>query len=215
MKRCNEKVVMSTKQTRRNSLNGLFDSQIAILENRNIPEQIIEILQKQRDSVLKKASKMVIGKGNIPFLPIITPIYLGYMGLMSKVWQGSGIGYVSYTSINPEAIADGFRTPDGLYYIYDVEAGKATMGKSPEEAVEIIFNEQSRSALTATEIINLCIATNVLWRRSVWAIGSRSVINEKMPIVFLDDHNDPVLACFHANYKNDRWGSPSCDIRRA
>ena len=213
MVKFNNGIAMSDRQARRNNLESIFNSQITILDDCGVPGQIIKSLLDQRDSVLRKASEMAIGKGNIPFLPIITSIYLGYNGLMSKVRNGSGIGY---SSIKPEAIVDGFRTPDGLYYIYDVETGEVTIGKSPEEAVEIIFNEQSRSALTATEIINLCIITSVLWRRSVWACGSRYTINEQTPIVYLDrNNNSPVLGCFPGNHKNDRWGSPSCSIRRA
>lgn len=210
MVKCNEKIVARIEQTKQGNFEGLFNSQIAILEDRDIPEPIIKALQNQKDSVLKRASKMTIGKGNLPFLPIITPIYLGYCGLMSKVRNGFfGIGY---SSIIPEAIIDGFGTPDSLYYIYDVEVGKATMSKSPAEACKI-FKKQSRSSMTAVEVINLCITTTVLWRRSVLATSSRYVINEQTPIVFLDDHNNPVLGCFYDAHGNDRWGSPSCGSR--
>ncbi|MEK7066845.1 MAG: hypothetical protein AAB949_00505 [Patescibacteria group bacterium] len=206
MIKCNDKI---GKQARRSNLNVLFDSQIAILEDRGIPKQIIMALQGWKDFVLEKTSKIAIGKGSIPFLPVITPIYLGYYGLMSKVQNGFGIGY---SSIKPDAIIDGFGTSSDLYYIYDVEVGKATIGKSPEESRKI-FKKQSRHPMTAVEIINLCIITKVLWRRSVWATGSRYAINEQTPIVFLDDLSNPVLGCFYDINWNDNWGSPSCGSR--
>jgi len=56
-----DKVVMRVEQgKRRNNLKGLFDSQIKILEDRNVPELIIAEFQDKKSFVLDKASRMTI-----------------------------------------------------------------------------------------------------------------------------------------------------------
>jgi hypothetical protein len=201
-----------TKQAHRNDLEKLFDWQITILKNRGVPEQIIEALQSQKDMVVEEASEMTIGEGNIPFLPVIKSAYLGYYGLMSLVRNGDKQGNCY---LNPTAITDEVQTPDQLYYIYDVEDGEATRGKSPEKAIEI-FKKQSRFALTAAEVVNLCVITDVLPRHHVWASGSRYGRSDRVPLVSLDDDDQPELNWDYLNYLDDsnvHRGSASCGSR--
>ena len=196
------------KQVKRNDLEKLFDAQIASLKARGVPEQIVEALQSQKNTVVQKASSMTIGEGNIPFLPVIKPAYLGYYGLMAMVRNGSKEGY---TYLKPAAVTDQFETPDDLYYIYDVEDGNATRGKSPQDA-EKILKQQKRSPLTAAEVVNLYILTDVLSKRYVWATGSRYESAGRVPIVFLDG-GEPLLGWDWASYSSAEWGSASCGSR--
>lgn len=193
----------------RNGLYKLFNSQIATLKDRGVPRQIIEALQDQKDTVVGKASKITIGEGNIPFLPVIKPAYLGYYGLMSLVRNGDKQGYCY---LDPTAITDEVQTPDQVYYIYDVEDGESTRGKNPERAIDI-FKKQSRLALTATEAINLCILTDVLSRHYVWAAGSRYASSVRMPSVYLDFSDQPRLFESLLNHSLGLWGSASCGSR--
>jgi len=197
------------KQMKRTDLEKLFDAQIATLKNRGVPEQIVEILQSQKDQVVKKASEMTIGDGNIPFLPVIKPAYLGYYGLMSMARNGLKEGY---TYLNPVEVTDQVETPDGLYYIYDVEDGSSMRGKSPE-AAEKIFKQQKRSGLTAAEVVNLCVVTDVLSRHYVWATGSRCKSAGGVPNVGPGFGGRPGLGWGHVGDSVDRWGSASCGSR--
>lgn len=197
-----------TKQAHRDDLEKLFDSQIAILTDRGTSEQILEVLQNQKSVVVLKASEMTIGERNIPFLPVIKPAYLGYYGLMAMVRNGSKEGY---TYLKPTAVTDQFDTPNDLYYIYDVEDGETMRGKSPE-AAEKIFKKQSRFPLTAAEIINLCILTDVLSRHYVWGSGSRRGSADRVSSVWLEVGR-PVLDWGFADGSGSEWGSPSLGSR--
>ena len=194
-------------QTHRNNLEKLFDSQIAILKNRGVPQQVLEALQNKKSPVVDKASKMTIGAGNIPFIPVIKPSYLGYYGLMSLVRNGAKDGY---TYLNPSLITDKVETPNGLYYIYDVEDGETMRGKSPE-AAEKLLKEQSRSPLTAAEVIALATHTDVLSRHFVDASGSRCDAG-CVPGLWLGGGR-PRLDYGWADYAFSEWGSASCGSR--
>lgn len=85
----------------------LFDSQIQILRRRGCPEQIVEIFQDQRALVIERAGKMTIGEGNIPFVPVIKPVYLGYYGLVAMVRNGNKQVRIY---LNPTAIIDELNT---------------------------------------------------------------------------------------------------------
>jgi len=197
------------KQAKRNDLEKLFDSQIETLKDRGVPEQIVEILQNQKGAVVKKASEMAIGDGNIPFLPVIPRSFRSPYDLMAMVRNGSKVGY---TYLNPTKISDVVDAPSEPYYIYDVEDGNSTRGKSPENA-EKILKQQKRSPLTAAEVTALTTHTDVLSRHYVWATGSRFESADKVPHVFLDSGGRPKLVWNYVDRSNGRWGSASCSSR--
>ena len=197
-------IAMSAEYARRKDLVNLFDSQVEILIDRNTPYEIVVALQSQREQVISKASSMVIGERNIPFLPIISPAYIGYHGLVSKIQSKKGY----YISIDPALIVDQVQIPNGLYYIYNIESGEFTRGDTPGSVLDL-----SLSPLTAAEIINLCIVTDVLSKHCVGAVGSRNILNEKIPVIYLDDGGRLILNCFYDDYQDDDFGWPSCGSR--
>lgn len=198
------------EQSKRNDLKKLFDIQIAMFNDRGVPKQITDAFRHHKDLVVHKASRMTIGEGNISFLPVIKPAYLGYHGLMAMVRNGLKKGY---TCLKPAAITDQFETSDDLYYIYDVEDGNATCGKSPQYA-ENIFKKQLRFSLTAAEVINLCILTDVLYRNYVWAVGSHYESAIKVLNVCLDNYSgQPILGWNHVYDAFNHWGLASCGSR--
>ena len=200
------------KQAKRNDLEKLFDSQIATLKDRGVPEQIVEILQNHKGQVVKKASEMTIGDGNIPFLSIIPRSYRSPYDLMAMVRNGNKAGY---TYLNPTAISDVVDAPQEPYYICDVEDGNSTRGKSPENA-EKVLKQQKRSPLTAAEVTALSTHTDVLSRHYVWAPGSRYGSADLVPIVYLGDGDRPGLVWGYVDDSDDsssRWGSASCGSR--
>lgn len=185
----------------------LFDSQIATLRDRDTPAAIVELLANQRDSVISKASEETREDGHIPFLPVIPRTYRSPYDLMAMVRNGSKVGY---TYLNPTEITDEVKTPNEPYYIYDVEDGEATRGKSPE-SVQMFFESQGRYGLTAAEVMALTTHTDVLWGHYVFATGSRCDSVDRMPLMWLDD-GEPRLHWSHVD-SHSLWGSPSCGSR--
>ena len=198
-----------SREAKRSDLEKLFDSQIATLKDRGVPEQIVEILQNQKGSVVKKASEMAIGDGNIAFLPVIPRSYRSPYDLMAMVRNGEKAGY---TYLNPTQISDVVDAPQEPYYIYDVEDGSSTRGKSPE-AAENILKQQKRSGLTAAEVMALTTHTDVLSKHYVWAPGSRYESAVRVPVVYLGSGDRPLLGWFRVAYSNVHWESASCGSR--
>ena len=197
-----------SKQAKRSDLEKLFDAQIATLKDRGVPEQIVEILQNQKGAVVKKASEMNIGDGNIAFLPVIPRSYRSLYNLMAMVKNGGKAGY--YTYLNPTQISDVVDAPSEPYYIYDVEDGDSTRGDNPE-AAEKIFEQQKRSPLTAAEVMALTTHTDVLSRYGVWATGSRYKSARKVPFIYLDSGGQlRFIWGVVDDLYDDRWGSASC-----
>lgn len=201
------------RQAKRNDLEKLFDSQIATLKDRGVPEQIVEILQNQKGAVLKKANEMTFGDGNIPFLPVIPRSFRSPYDLMAMVRND---GKVGYTYLNPTQISDVVDAPQEPYYIYDVEDGESTRGKSPEDA-EKILKSQKRSGLTVSEVAALCAHTDVLSKYPVvWATGSRCKGSDKMPYACLGPDDRPRLDWGYVHFSYDFWiwgSSASCGSR--
>lgn len=209
VKEAKNQLAQETKKAKREDLEKLFDSQIQTLKDRGCPEQIVETLQNQKGSVLQKASEKSFAEGNIPFIPVIPRTYRSPYDLMAMVRNGDKRGY---TYLNPTAITDEFDTPKDPYYIYDVEDGEALKGKSPEKAIDII-KKQSRSPLTAAEVMALTTHTDALSRHYVDAIGSRYGRSGLVPSISLDFGDQPKLRWYRLDDSHVRWGSASCGSR--
>lgn len=176
------------------------------LKDRGTPEQIVEILQNQKARVLAKASEETHGNGNIPVIP---RSFRSPYDLMAMVRNGRKVGY---TYLNPTQISDVVDAPQEPYYIYDVEDGSSTRGKSPENA-EKTFKQQKRSPLTAAEVMALTVHTDVLSKHYVWAAGSRCDSAGRVPIVCLGCGGRPELSWCFLGYSVVLWGSASCGSR--
>ncbi|MBI1999342.1 MAG: hypothetical protein HYS74_01660 [Parcubacteria group bacterium] len=151
---------------------------------------------------------MAIGDGNIPFLPVIPRSPRSPYDLMAMVRNGSKVGYAY---LNPTQISDVVDAPQEPYYIYDVEDGNITRGKSPEDALKI-FKQQKRSPLTAAEVMALATHTDVLSRHYVWATGSRYEFAARVPNVYLGGGR-PKLGWDWVGDSLGHWGSASCGSR--
>ena len=196
-----------TERIKFKNLERLFNKQIRTLKERGCSRQIIEMFQEQGAFVLEEASKMLFAKGNIPFLPVIPITYKSLYDLMAMVRNGDKQGANFLKSL---AFTDECVTPDGPYYIFNVEDGRATINKNPGEAIEILKN-QSRSPLTLAEAIALCIHTDKLI--NIYACGSRYEFPHNVPYIYLA-HGQP---CLHYCTLNGSYGgptgSPSCSDR--
>lgn len=182
----------------------LFDAQIALLKDKGVSSQIVSMFEWQRDSVIKTASRMEIGKGNIPFLPIIPRILLSVKIQIAVITQNGEKGR-SY--LKPNLIKDMVATIDKPYYIFDVEDGEVTRDKSPAGAETLIKNV-GRHALTIVEVISLALHTDVLLRHAMNITGSRYISANIVPNVWLIGGR--VRLFFgREDYPHPRFGSPS------
>jgi hypothetical protein len=200
---------VQTLEDRKRSLGKLFDSHMETLEFRGCPKVIIdEIFQNKRDEVLSKAVAMEIPEGHIPFMPVIPRSYLGIYGLMPMVRNGDKVGF---THLDPNGITDSKETPKYPYFIYDVEDGTDTLGKTPECAEQLI-KAQNRLCHIPDEDIALCVHTDVLSRHHLWSTGSRYRHADYVPNVYLFD-GKPRLHCRYRYGSGSGWGSASCRSR--
>ncbi|MBU1148880.1 hypothetical protein KKI23_02200 [Patescibacteria group bacterium] len=193
---------------RNGGLVNLFDDQIETLKSRGCPQAILEVFQNKKSKVIVKAVKMEIPEGNIPFVPVIPRTYMGIYGLMPMVRNGNNVGY---THLDPNDIIDNEEVPKGLYYVYDVEPGKATLGKSSKEAEKII-KKQNRLCHILDEDIATCVHTDVLSDHYLMSTGSCDRNGNEVPHICISD-DEPVLSWYCDGDLHGRWGSASCRSR--
>ncbi|MCG2687076.1 DUF5701 family protein [Candidatus Parcubacteria bacterium] len=208
-----EKLAKKVEADRKRDYASLFDSQMEtikeILASMKIPsEAILGVFQDKKSEVINRAGEMDIPEGNIPFLLVITRAYLGITGLIAMVRNRDNVGY---TYINPNKITDNVEPQESLYVIYDVEPGKATLGKSPREA-EAIIKKQNRLPHIPDEDIAVCIHTDVLSDHYLWSTGSRYKDADNVPYIYLYD-GKPKLHWSYIDNSADKWGSASCRSR--
>lgn len=186
------------KKSKQAQFKELFNSQITTLDGLRTPQQIIDILLKQRSMVVEKASEIAFKKDTIPFIPVIPLTYRSLYDLIAMVRNNNmmGLTYINSSSINYATLID---IP---YYIYGVESGFHAFG----------FEQQKRFPLIVVEAIALCVhAMDVLDKHGVCARGSHYGIKNKELGIYLDNViGRPILdCCDHASSPN-YWGYPSC-----
>lgn len=201
-------ISVKTLEDRKRFLGEFFDSQMKTLESRDCPGAIIEAFQAKRDEVLSKVVAMEMPEGHIPFIPVIPRSYLGIYGLMPMVRNGDKVGF---TYLNPNEITDNEKTPKSPYFIYDVEDGIGTLGKTPESAGQLI-KKQDRLCHIPDEDIALAIHTSVLSHHCLWSTGSRCKVADLVPSVYLYD-DGPELYWDYTVISHNEWGSASCRSR--
>jgi imidazolonepropionase-like amidohydrolase len=202
-----DQLARKAKQMKRGDLEKLFDSQIATLKDRGVPEQILEALRNGKTKVLAHAETLTIVEGNLAFAPVILALYLGYHGIVSLVRHG---GKQGYTHLDPRKITDEEKVPAGLYYHFDIEDGTVRLGKKPEVSDKEIRAEK-RLRSTAAEIVSIGIHTDVLPRHYMDAVGSRCD-SGYVPILYLSVGR-PELCWVDLDGANDHWGAASCGSR--
>ncbi len=209
MGKSKDKLAVESNKLKYKDLERLFDTQIQTLRNLSCPEQIVRLFVAKKSSVLSKASKMAFENGHIPFIPVIPQRYRTLYDLIAMVRNGNEWGY---TQLDPADITDKVKTPGRPYYIYDVEDGRAFLGKSPMDA-EKILKKQLRSPLTTVEAIALTIHTDVLRHHYIKAAGScYNKSDDGIPAIFLHG-GMPVLGWGLVDTRDERWGSPFCGSR--
>lgn len=197
----------STVSERRRSLDNLFSRQLEVLAERGCPDVLREHLVSLRKSVVDKALSMTFLEGNLPFLLVVPPPFLSYHTLASMLRNGTHVGY---TRLNVRLITDVVKVPEDPYVIYDVEDGRALLGRSAQDAKKLL-KRQNRSGLTAAEAVHLCIQTNTLNHHFVDAVVSRYVSDVVPGLWQLDDR--PSLNWSARDVALSLWGAASCGSR--
>ncbi len=159
----------------------LFESHLTTLVKRGCPPSIVESFDRSKAKILAHALLVTMGEGHIPFLPVITPCYLGYYGLMAMVRNKKQGGIVE---CEIERIVDTESVPSRLYYIFDVEGGMEWEGRPPEIAHTLIC-QNGRLPVTTAEAVSMALFTDVLVRHSLNAVGSRYA-SDRTPMVWLN-----------------------------
>jgi len=217
VKEAKDRLNKESKQKRWGNYEVLFNSQLVLAKERGCPEQILEEIRDRKRNVLARAVEMDIKGENIPFLPIIKSSCLGYSGLMAMVRNGDKQGFINLPNL--VAIVDLVLAPEGVfsYHIYDVENGKDNLGKSPQYFPQDFgtgMEAGSRLALIVAEVISLCVFTDVLSWRNVWAAASRYESSYGIPGVSLrGDIGRPSLTWTGISHMDGGWGTPSCGSR--
>lgn len=203
-------LTQEAKRAKRADLEKLFDRQIVTLKtlkDPGCPEQIIEALKNGKEKVLNYAESIAIAEGNLAFAPVITPLYLGYHGIVSMVRHNGKSGY---TYLDPTSIEDIEKVPVRLYYHFDIEDGTKYLGKKLEASDKLIRDEK-RFRSTAAEIVSIGTHTDVLSRHYMDACGSR-YRSDEMPDLYLYD-GKPRLDRYYLGHGHGHWGAASCGSR--
>ena len=121
-----------------------------------------------------------------------------------------------YTTMSADEIKgfkpiEGVKIPNGKEYLaIDIETGKTTLGKTPDEAIKKIKSED-RSPLTLEEGVALITHhPEILKDNYVWAPGSRRGDDGVADLWLVE--GKPELSWYGANSLVN-WGSASCGSR--
>lgn len=196
------------------SRNGvLFTLQLETLIRRGVPEEIVAALRAERVEVLAIAAALAIPQGRTPFLPVIP------LSVMDAAWQIGTVEYYGERGVNEYLtgeVRDIVDFPESApYYIFDVEDGTETRGKSPLAAEDAwMEGKERRRGLTIAETIALVRhgRAAVLGRHAVWAVSSRHETYHQVPLVHLNEKGQPSLHWGDAGYYDEHIGAPSCGV---
>lgn len=195
------------KKFSKGELEKLFDLQIETMKKRRSGKSEIFLVQLRKKKLIETASKMTFTEGNIPFIPVFSSI----TNKVEYGLRGKNLLNDAYVfNIVPVPIQKGYA---GVYFIFDVDLGPSTFGKSPREAEEFL-KKQGRSPLTAAEVIAVAFHTGSIYRGRQYfmhAAGSRHVNASRVPELIVSN-GVPLLT--EGEYSVPAWGTPSCAKRQ-
>jgi hypothetical protein len=168
-----------------------------------LKEHIREIAQREKE----------MKEGHIPFVIVIKSDVIAPEKEMPLIELE---GKKGYTTMDSDTIK-GFKPfevkiPNGKAYMaVDIETGKTTLGKTPDEAIKKIKSED-RSPLTLEEGVALITHHPELLKDNyIWVPGSRHG-DDKVASLWLSE-GKPRLGWVWASDSYAGWGSASCGSR--
>ena len=170
-----------------------------------LKEGIREIAQREKE----------MKEGHIPFVIVIKNDVLGAEKAMPLVELEDKKGYTTMSAdeIKNFKPIEGVKIPNGRAYLaVDIETGKTSLGKTPDEAIKKIKSED-RSPLTLEEGVALVTHhPEILKDNYVWMPGSRPRGGGGVANGWLYEGR-PGLGWSWAGYSDAEWGSASCGSR--
>jgi len=170
-----------------------------------LKERIREIAQREKETKEKE--------GHIPFVIVIKSEVIAPEKEMPLIELEGKKGFTGMSADDIKGLKPyEVKLPEGKAYLaIDIETGKTTLGKTPDEAIKQIKKED-RSALTIEEAVALITHhPEILKDHYVWASGSRHGVG-KVACVWLSE-GKPKLGWGYSDYSNSKWGSASCGSR--
>ncbi|MBI3335640.1 MAG: hypothetical protein HY001_04035 [Candidatus Portnoybacteria bacterium] len=169
-----------------------------------LKERIREIAQREKETK----------EGHIPFVIVIKNDVVGAEKGMPLIELEGKKGYTTMSAdeIKGSKPIEGVKIPNGNAYLaIDIDTGKTTLGKTPDEAIKKI-KQEDRSPLTIDEAVALIThQPEILKDHYVWAPGSRLGGGE-VAYLWLDE-GKPRLYWSWADSSHAKWGSASCGSR--
>ena len=169
-----------------------------------LKERIREIAQREKE----------MKEGHIPFVIVIKNDVIGGEKAMPLVELEDKKGYTNMSAdeIKNFKPIEGVKIPNGKAYLaVDIETGKTSLGKTPDEAIKKIKSED-RSPITLEEGVALITHhPEILKDHFVWMPGSRHG-DGKVAFLWLDGGR-PRLHWHWAYGSSAKWGSASCGSR--
>lgn len=188
----------------------LFSSQVETLKRVLCPEQIIEMLEHQRERVLKRASLLSLAEDTIPFVPVIPFSFRGVYDLLTmlNVKNRNGIGCLQ----NPNQIINLMDAPKSLYWLFEVDSG------SGYRSLERI-KKNGHFPLNIAEVIALCTHSDLLRNGlvTIYALGSRYKDRggETKLIDLYPNSVDGAALSVRDSISGGTVFTPSCDLRHS
>ena len=169
-----------------------------------LKEKIREIAQQEKE----------MKEGHVPFVIVIKGDVIAPEKEMPLIELEGKKGYTTMSSDTIKGFKpiDGVKIPNGRAYLaVDIETGKTTLGKTPDEAIKKIKAED-RSPLTLDETVALITHHPEIFKdHSVWASGSRHG-DDGVAFVWLYE-GEPGLVWSYSVCSDSKWGSASCGSR--
>ena len=169
-----------------------------------LKERIREIAQREKE----------MKEGHIPFVIVIKNDVIGGEKAMPLVELEDKKGYTNMSAdeIKNFKPIEGVKIPNGKAYLaVDIETGKTSLGKTPDEAIKNIKSED-RSPLTLEEGVALITHhPEILKDHYVWMPGSRHG-DGRVASLWLSE-GKPLLNWYWAYDSSAGWGSASCGSR--
>ena len=163
----------------------------------------MEQLQAKKEEVLSRVKEMDIPENHMPFLPVVQRSHVG-TGLIMSMMNAN-------TRLDPFQIFDSIETPTDPYFVYDVEYGTDTLGKSADSAKTTI-ESQGREGLIVCEGVALWVHSRTLFKHNLNCVGSYYERADWVMHLFIQQ-DEPAMDYFKSSDWNDKWGSPSCHSR--
>ena len=205
----------------------LFSGNIRVMREHLVSEDIIRMLQSQRDALFCELSKpsRFYGQRRMRFVPVIPREYLGFYGLMSLLLpEPSFRNRFMVTVDHLSQIVNTEPTPSHPYFITDIDPDDIPNEYIPLDGRVKNIRGEGRFCLTLEEVVSVCLFHSPMLadKRIVFAEGSHysSYLRDehgRRPDfhlnVRLDPKAGPTLSHTNGFIVPEIYSVPSCGAR--